>query len=247
MELSQAGFDALQRREGKRNWAYPDPNSPLARAFPQVKWGYAPAASLVSADTLKNFSGNPWTCGIGQTGAGIDANTYWTDEEVYTRFRQALVKYVGAVNTAITVPTTQNEFDAMVSFAWNVGIAGFKSSSVIKAHNRNNKEAAARAFRLWNKPAIIIGRRKEEELQYSRQDVPEAVPPYSNPEPERSMAKSEINIAAGAGIVSTVAATTGQLLDIMEGKEVYFLAVIIIAILGYIIYQRVNQRKEGWA
>jgi len=248
MELSKEGYDALVLREGRRRFGYPDPKSPLARAFPRLRWGFAAARTLVPAETLEKYDGKPWTCGIGQTGPNITMDTQWTDQEIERNFRTALVPYVRAVNRGIKVETAQNEFDAFVSFAYNVGTAGFLGSTALKAHNRGDREAAARALLLWNKPAMIIGRRESERLQYlETEEISPSVITALAPEPERNIARSEINIAAGAGIVSTIGATVGQVLDLVEGKEIYFLATVIILVLGYIIYQRVRQRKKGWA
>lgn len=56
-----------------------------------------------------------------------------------------------AVMSTIRGPMTQNEFDAMVSLAYNIGAAGFKTSTVARLFNAGDKAGAADAFRLWNK------------------------------------------------------------------------------------------------
>lgn len=248
--MTDQGRKALIRREGSRNYAYPDPASQLAKAYPKVRWGFAPASTLVSADALATLSGKPWTCGVGQTGADVTSETYWTNAEVEARFTQSVATYEAAVTAGVGgADTADHEFDAMVSFAFNVGIAGFNRSTVLRAHKAGDKEAAARAFRLWNKPAIIIGRRREEELQYATpyESTPQGLLMPVTPERERSPARSEINIAATAGAVSTIVAAVSQSLDLVRGQEVYFISVITVGIFGYIIYQRLRQRRLGWA
>lgn len=48
-------------------------------------------------------------------------------------------------------PTTQAQFDAMASLAFNIGVGAFKSSTVCRMHKAGNYTAAAEAFHLWNR------------------------------------------------------------------------------------------------
>jgi lysozyme len=59
----------------------------------------------------------------------------------------------------------------MVALAYNIGLAGFRRSSVLHHHNAGNKAAAGNAFRLWNKAGgkVLAGltrRREAERLLY---------------------------------------------------------------------------------
>lgn len=80
-------------------------------------------------------------------------------------------RYAAPVRSLLKRTPTQGQFDAMVSFAYNVGVGAFKSSSVLRAFNRGDHEAAAAAFALWNKSAGrvlsgLVRRRKSEALAY---------------------------------------------------------------------------------
>jgi len=90
-------------------------------------------------------------------------------------FRLKIKEYESSVNKTITVPLVQAEFDALVSFAYNVGTDGFEGSTVARKINENkyragdkipDRETAIKAiedaFLMWNKPPEIIGRRKRE-------------------------------------------------------------------------------------
>ncbi len=70
-----------------------------------------------------------------------------------------------AVNT-LGVKLTQNEFDALVSLAFNIGVAGFKKSTVARRLKAGDKKGAAEAILLWNKPPEIQGRRRTEYNQF---------------------------------------------------------------------------------
>jgi len=76
-------------------------------------------------------------------------------------------KFCIGVDKAITSNVNQNQFDACVSFAYNIGMDGFKKSTVLKRINANtNDKTIGAAFMMWRKPAEIIGRRKSEVKQY---------------------------------------------------------------------------------
>src|SRR5574343_64526 len=96
---------------------------------------------------------NVWSIGYGFT-KGVKEGDTITRSEAATRLKRELVEYEDGVLAACTRKPNQNQFDAFVCFAFNVGVAGFRRSSVLKAHNRGDDQAAARAFGLWNKATI---------------------------------------------------------------------------------------------
>jgi lysozyme len=64
-------------------------------------------------------------------------------------------------------PTKQNEYDAMTSLAFNIGLERFRNSTVLKRHKLGNKMGAANAFLLWHfdngKSVAGLMRRREAE------------------------------------------------------------------------------------
>jgi lysozyme len=91
-----------------------------------------------------------WTIGFGFT-KGVKAGDRMTMEECERRLTDELREYEAGVLLATGSKVTQNQFDALVSFAWNVGIEGMKKSSVIRFHNAGNYIKAKESFALWNK------------------------------------------------------------------------------------------------
>lgn len=77
-------------------------------------------------------------------------------------FRDDVTKYEAAVNDNVKVPLEQYQFDALVSFTYNIGINGFKSSSALKELNAGHYNAVPGKMMLWNKPPEIIKRRADE-------------------------------------------------------------------------------------
>lgn len=90
------------------------------------------------------------TIGWGTT-EGVKLGMVWTEAEATAALLREIAKFETAVNTSVTVEINQNEFDAMVSLAYNIGVAGFKRSSVLKRLNKGDRTGAARAFHMWNR------------------------------------------------------------------------------------------------
>ena len=62
-----------------------------------------------------------------------------------------LVKYEDAVNRYVQVPMTQNQFDALVSFCYNLGQENLRNSTLLKKVNAKDFKAAADQFLRWNR------------------------------------------------------------------------------------------------
>jgi lysozyme len=60
-----------------------------------------------------------------------------------------LKKFEAAVNNAVTVPLSQNQFDALVSLAYNIGTNAFSGSTLVKKLNSNDFRGAADQFDVW--------------------------------------------------------------------------------------------------
>jgi len=91
---------------------------------------------------------DPWTIGWGSTGAGIGSGTVWTPAQCDARFEQDLQRYAREVSDAIgDAPTTQNQFDALVSFHYNTG--AIATATLTKLHKQGRFAEAAREFGKW--------------------------------------------------------------------------------------------------
>ena len=94
-----------------------------------------------------------WTCGWGETD-GVGPSTRWTKQQADERLRDSLTELAQQVAAMCAVPPSANELGALVSLAYNIGPAALRRSSVLRAHNRGDHQAAARAFGLWNKARV---------------------------------------------------------------------------------------------
>lgn len=150
--------------------AYPDPASPMGRGV------YSKNGPDVS-------KGKPWTIGFGATGPGITRGTVWTLEQAERAFDAHLALFDAGVNRLLrrtNRPTTQAQFDALVSFAYNCGLdedrdgiaEGLGDSTLLAKHLAGDYAGAAAEFAKWNKAnkrvlAGLTRRRAAEAALYS--------------------------------------------------------------------------------
>ncbi|MDN5642883.1 MAG: lysozyme [Acinetobacter sp.] len=95
-----------------------------------------------------------WTIGYGTTvinGVKVKKGDTCTAEQAKSYMAQDLKKFESAVNTAVKVPLNQNQFDALVSLTYNIGIGAFKSSTLLKKLNAKDYKGAAEQFPRWNR------------------------------------------------------------------------------------------------
>ena len=104
-------------------------------------------------------SANVWTIGIGATRSEIKDLRSWSNdrqlslEEVFELFTKGIEKYAHGVRKALKVEVSQQMFDGLVSFAYNIGVSGMRRSSLIRAINRgvtDKKQLRALLMR-WTK------------------------------------------------------------------------------------------------
>lgn len=128
-------------------------------------------------DLIKSFEGlvlrayrcpsDVWTIGYGHTGPDVYPTMQITEARAEDLLRQDLARFETGVLALVKVPLTQNQFDALVSFAYNVGLAALSTSTLLKYLNQNKRQLAASEFLRWNKSkGVVLGglvrRRKAE-------------------------------------------------------------------------------------
>lgn len=126
---------------------------------------------LVEAYPDPGTGGAPWTIGWGATGSGIGPDTVWTRAECDERLAADLVRYAADVDRALgDAPTTQAQFDALVSFHYNTG--AIARATLTKRHVAGDFVGAAGEFGRWNRAGgrVLAGlsrRRGAEAALYS--------------------------------------------------------------------------------
>jgi len=138
VNLSAAGLALIQSFEGLSLAAYPDPGT----------------------------GGEPWTIGYGHTG-GVKPGQTCTQAQAEAWLAADTQSAVRGVDSAIRVPVTQNQFDACVSLAYNIGLGNFRASTLLKLLNASRYAEAADQFLRWNRAAgkVLAGLTKRRAIE----------------------------------------------------------------------------------
>ena len=144
MSVSNKGVDLICEFEGKRLVAYDDGVGVWTIGFGTIK--YPNGVRVKKGDT----------CTLDQ------AKEY---------MRHDLIEFEHTVNSSVKVPLNQNQFDALVSLAYNIGSSAFKSSTLVKKLNTGDYQGAADQFNVWinaggKRMQGLVNRRDREKLLF---------------------------------------------------------------------------------
>lgn len=162
------------------------------------------------------------TLGWGAT-VGIKPGMIWTREEAEAALRRELATFEAGVLKLATVDLNQNEFDALVSFAYNCGLGALAKSSLLRKLNSGDRVGAAEAFKQWVRgggrvlPGLVRRRNAEAalfltpvapppeaETSPTQPDMPQAVEPASEPAKPATVATAG---AVGGTTIATLASS----------------------------------------
>ncbi len=118
-------YNLIKRFEGCKLTAYPDPGT----------------------------GGDPWTIGYGHTKdvrPGLSITQAQADAYLVKDAQWA----ADAVNEKVTVDLSQNQFDALVCFVFNIGGTNFGKSTLLRKLNAGDTLGASLEFLKWNKAGM---------------------------------------------------------------------------------------------
>ena len=95
---------------------------------------------------------NVWTIGWGTTqinGRPVTEGMKITREQAVEYFNTDVAKFETIIRKNVTVPITNNQFAALVSFVFNIGASAFKKSTLLKKLNQGDYDGAANEFGRW--------------------------------------------------------------------------------------------------
>ncbi|WP_137279212.1 lysozyme [Pseudomonas rhizoryzae] len=128
MRTSPEGIALMHHYESCRLVAYPDPGSK---------------------------DGHPWTIGWGHTGPDVKRGLVWTQAQADAAFLRDLQATEYLVEK-MAPAATQAEFDALVSFAYNLGATALRNSTLMRLYKGGDKSGAADQFLRWNKNDGVV-------------------------------------------------------------------------------------------
>jgi lysozyme len=233
MRTSSAGIELIKEFEGKRLTAY-----------------YCPAGVLTIGYGHTSSAGEP------QVVQGMKI----TEEEASEILKADLRAYERTVDDAVNVALKQHQFDALVSFCYNVGQSAFRKSTLVRRLNRGDHAAIPQELMKWTKTngrelAGLVRRRRAEAKMWRGIETETPVNPNESrlspeePQPKKKITESrEANVAAVAGSAATAtavleAAPHVETLSDVLGRPVV-LVLLLIAILCVAIWWFRKQRLE---
>lgn len=89
------------------------------------------------------------TIGWGHTGPDVWIGKHISQAQADRLLAEDLEYFEDAVNDLVTVPLSQFEFDALVSFAYNAGTGSLASSTLLRKLNRGNRRSVPRQLMRW--------------------------------------------------------------------------------------------------
>ena len=95
--------------------------------------------------------GAPWTLGWGHTGSDVTPGKVITQAEADRLLDEDVDIFERGVNRLVNVDLTQGQFDALVCFAFNLGLGALQQSTLLKLLNAGDYEGAAKQFQRWDK------------------------------------------------------------------------------------------------
>ena len=108
-----------------------------------------------------------WTIGYGHTGPDVKAGMTITQQQAEQLLINDLARFNNGVNALVQTRINQNQFDALISFSYNLGLGSLQQSTLLRLLNAGNFQAAADQFPRWDRAggkevAGLLARRNAE-------------------------------------------------------------------------------------
>ena len=159
-----------------------------------------------------------------------------TKKQALDRFDADLKKFEAGVDDSVTVPLEQHQFDALVSFAFNVGLGALRKSTLLRKLNAGDYAAVPAELMKWTKaggkelPGLVRRRRAEAGMWRGVDDTAQDVRAVPDEPPVKRISESkEANGAIVAGASSAVAVASEITPLVQQGAD---LTTALTAALG---------------
>ncbi|MBM2884524.1 muraminidase [Chromobacterium amazonense] len=108
-----------------------------------------------------------WTIGYGHTGPDVRAGLSISDSQATQLLSQDLRRFEQGVSNLVKVAINQNQFDALISFSYNLGLGNLQSSTLLRLLNQGDYRGASGQFPLWDKAGgkVLPGLQKRRQAE----------------------------------------------------------------------------------
>lgn len=192
-------------------------------------------------------AGGRWTIGYGSTDNITASHPPVTLTQADIMLRHDILTYERAVNTRVNVPLTQHQFDALVSFTYNLGEHNLAKSTLLRKLNALDYEGAAQEFHRWNKAdgktlKGLTRRRKAESELFLK--------PLAKSRTLAASTAGSVSIVGTAGIDAlqhSVNELSSQLQLLVEFSDYLKWAFITCSLVsfGIVAYARIDDYRKG--
>lgn len=216
-KINQKSLDCIKKSEGLRLKAYRDIGGVIT-----IGYGHTNAAG----------------------GRKIAANTRITEEEAEAILMEDLTIYEECVEKHVKVPLTDNQFGALVSFCYNVGVDNFVKSRLLKRLNAGFYETVPPELQRWNKvkgntsKGLINRRERESDLWGENEEDTMKV------KQRDAATKSVLNVDMVSSVLGSLSGLGGVLAGNGAIQYAFAAIMVIMAIMAAIImYKRLWSSK----
>ncbi len=199
-----------------------------------------------------------WTIGYGHTSmAGhpqVKSGMVISKQQALDILDKDVEKFADQIRPLIKVKLNDDQFSALVSFAYNVGVGGFKRSSVLRVVNAKRFDAVPTRLALWVKAGgktyrgLVKRRAAEASLFLSRQSFPDKVTyPKITPIDGKPMSQTTTGLAAIlsalAGLFSAISSAAGE--KLAPALTGFLFCLIVVATIWIIKERWLKSKHEG--
>lgn len=199
-------------------------------------------------------SGGVWTIGYGHTGPDVRKGLRITEARAEELLAADLSRFERGVNNGVKVPLTDNQFGALVSFAFNVGLGdprnkkapvGFLTSTLLRKLNAGNYNAVPSELAKWkydNGKVVqgLVNRRAAEAGLWATGAFVASAPVEAAP--ARAPLLSGENVAVAGTVASSLAAASAS-----SGPLQYALAACLVIAAGAAAYYLTRRYRDELA
>lgn len=201
------------------------------------------------------------TQGYGST-KGVKTGVIWTKEQASDVLMQDVNDHADAIYKNVKVSLTQSQFDALVSFVFNLGEGAFKSSTLLKKLNKELMDEVPSEFMKWNKARVngkltplkgLTRRRTAEAAMFSQEEKTadeggDQMPQKPEARAVKPIAKSKTMAGVGiAGAATAMGEMSTQIEGLVHYSDSLKTVFLVLAIAGIALaaYAKMKDHRES--